>query len=197
MRPVRIVVATLLALAVPAVVLGAPRSDPNNVAGISDAMKAIVAGNQKYVAKDVPGAIEEYKKAIKIAPKNPLGHFLLGQAQVASNALPEADASFKQADELGESMPGVKARVLFAIADLRERQKKWEDAKAAWQRYIEFASKHADAGAYPQSGQSRISAIDEMLKQEKQYVTVRERIAADKDGGTSSPVPSATDAGKR
>ena len=43
--------------------------------------------------------------------------------------------------------------------------------------------KHVDAGTFPSSGAARIEAIDAMLKQDKAYDVVRERIAAEKDGG--------------
>ena len=71
--------------------------------------------------------------------------------------------------------------------DVKERLKRWDEAKAAWQAYSDYVAKHTGAGFAPSSA-SRIQAIDDMLKQEKAYVAVRERIAAEK----AAPPPSTT-----
>ncbi len=164
-----------------------PDHDPNNVTGLSEAVEIVSQGNKKFIDKDIQGAIDAYRRAIALAPKNPLGHYFLGVGLLASGNAQEAEISFNQAVSVGESNPGVKARALFALADLKERQKKWEDAKAAWQTYADYVTKHADAG-YPESGQTKLIAVDDMLKQDKAYDVVRERIAADKpDSGTKKP----------
>jgi tetratricopeptide (TPR) repeat protein len=157
--------------------------DSDNKTHISKFMETAVAGNKKLVSRDFPGAIDLYRQAIQLQPQNPLGHYLLGEAQSASGNLQEADASWTQADNLGDKAPEVKVRVLFCLADLKERLKKWDDAKAAWQRYKEYATAHATAGGFPASADARILAIDEMQKQDKAYDIVRQRIAADKGAG--------------
>jgi tetratricopeptide (TPR) repeat protein len=160
-----------------------PDHDPNNVTGLSEAVEIVSKGNEKFVNKDVQGAIDAYRRAIQLAPKNPLGHYMLGVGLLAAGNPQEAEISLKQAVDLGESAPAIKARALFALADLKERQKKWEEAKSAWQAYAEFVTKHAGAG-YSDSASAKLLALDDMLKQDKAYDVVRERIAADKpDGG--------------
>jgi tetratricopeptide (TPR) repeat protein len=189
-----------LALGVPALVLASPvRADDapsakpapprasatrhDAAAGTPEFMAACADGNAKYVAKDIPGAILAYQKAIKLAPRNPLGHYLLGEAQLGAGNLEAAGTAWLEADQVGDSVPAVKAKILFVLADLREREKKWDDAKAAWQRYAEFAAKHPDVGVFPASAGGRIQAIDEMLKQDKAYDIVRQRIKEEKSGG--------------
>src|SRR5262245_32414404 len=66
---------------------GEKKYDPNNVTAISQYMEICVGGNAKYVAKDLAGAIEAYKKAIALAPKAPLAHYLLGEAQLGSGSM--------------------------------------------------------------------------------------------------------------
>lgn len=161
-----------------------PDHDPNNITGLSEAVEIVSQGNKKFEDKDVQGAIDAYRRAIALAPKNPLGHYFLGVGLLAAGNPQEAEISFNQAVSVGESNPGVKARALFALADLKERQKKWEEAKAAWQTYADYVTKHSDAG-YAESGQTKMLAVDEMLKQDKAYDVVRERIAADKDSGAA------------
>jgi tetratricopeptide (TPR) repeat protein len=157
--------------------------DPDNRTHISKFMETAVQGNAKMMSRDFPGAIELYRQAIQLQPMNPLGHYLLGEAQSAAGNLQEAEASWTQADNVGDKNPQVKVKVLFCLADLKERQKKWDDAKAGWQRYKDYIANHAGAGGASASADARILAIDEALKQDKAYDIVRQRIAAEKDAG--------------
>lgn len=160
--------------------------DPDNKTHISKFMEIVAQANAKVTSRDFPGAVELYRKAIQLQPANPLGHYLLGEVQLAQNNITEAEASMNQADNVGDKMPAIKTKVLFVLADLKERQKKWDDAKTAWTRYNEWATNH-DAGAMPASAAARIQAIDDMLKQDKAYEIVRQRIAAEKEGGAPAP----------
>ena len=160
------------------------RHDANNVTGISEFMETCVQANARFISHDIPGSIELYKKAIQLQPRNPLGHYLLGQAQLSAGTLDEAVASFLQADQVVDSgPPDVKAKVLFVLADMREREKKWDEAKAAWQRYAEFCSKHTELGLAPASAASGLQVIDDMQKQDKAYECVRQRFQAERQGG--------------
>ena len=154
--------------------------DPQNRTHISHFMETCVQGNAKFISRDFPGAIEIYRKAIQLQPTNPLGHYLLGEAQSASGNLTEAEASWTNADNLGDKDPPIKTKLLFVLADLKERQKKWDDAKAGWQRYAQYVAAHPDAGGSAATSDARIKAIDDMLKQDKAYDVVRQRIAAEK-----------------
>ena len=48
-----------------------------------------------------------------------------------------------------EKDPALRARVLFVLADLKERQQKWDDARAAWQVYLDWASKYPERRRLP------------------------------------------------
>lgn len=147
-------------------------------------LKLCEAGNAKYAGRDFAGAIEQYRKAIELTPKHALAFYLMGEAQLAAGNLTEADAAWNRAAlESNEQDPALRAKVLFVTADLREREKRWDDAKAAWQVYLDWATKYPNANAYPASAQSRLQVIDTMLKQDKAYDVVRERINATKNGG--------------
>jgi tetratricopeptide (TPR) repeat protein len=158
---------------------GAGKSGPS-----SDYKKTCDAGNAKYAARDFPGAIEQYRKAIELNPKQPLGFYLLGEAQLAAGSLTEAEAAWGRAAlQSGDEDPGLHARVLFVVADLKERQLKWDEARAAWQVYLDWASRNPKANAFPGSAQSRQQVIDSMKKQEKDYEVVKQRIEQTKAGG--------------
>jgi hypothetical protein len=170
---------------------GGPRHDPDNKAGLAEWMDRCIKGNAKYLSHDVPGAIDLYRQAIQLAPKRPLPHYLLAEAQLGAGNLPEADAALSDAEQTSDDRdPDVRGKVLFVIADVREREKKWEDAKAAWKTYGDYAAKHADAGMTPATPAARIQAIDDMLKLDKAYDVVRQRIADEgKDAGSPAPPP--------
>jgi tetratricopeptide (TPR) repeat protein len=170
-------------LAVPAAVLvpiAVARGDGSASAPAgSDAewMDRCVQGDAKFMAKDIPGAIDLYRQAIQLAPKRPLPRYLLGEAQMASLNLADAEATLKEALDLSDDRdPNVRGKILFVTADLREREKKWDEAKLAWQAYADYSSKHADAGMTPSTPPARIQAIDDMIKQDKAYEIVRQRI---------------------
>jgi tetratricopeptide (TPR) repeat protein len=147
-------------------------------------VKLCEGGNAKYAGRDFAGAIDEYRKAIELTPKQGLAYYLMGEAQLAAGNLAEADAAWNRASlESGDQDPALHARVLFVIADIRERQKRWDDAKAAWQVYLDWGAKYPNANVVTASGQSRQQVIDTMMKQDKAYDVVRERINATKNGG--------------
>lgn len=169
------------------------RNDPENVTAISLFMETVGKGNEKYAVKDYAGAVDAFKMAIKLNPRHPLGSYLLGEVYLATGSMGEAEAALKAAEELSDpTLPLVRSHVLFALADLYERQSKWEQARLAWQTYTAHATKldAADAGAlaHPQSAAARLKAIDDGFKLDKQYEIVRRRIAAERaDAGSSAP----------
>jgi tetratricopeptide (TPR) repeat protein len=149
------------------------------------------------MARDFAGAIASYRKAVELGPHQALGHYLLGEAQLAAGDLSEADAEWNRAalDSNGKD-PALRARILFVLADLKERQKKWEDAKAAWQVYLDWANRFPAAHAFPGSAQSRQQVIETILKQDRSYDIVRQRIAETKDGGVYTDLSKSPPAGK-
>jgi tetratricopeptide (TPR) repeat protein len=204
----RAVFALLIVLSIPSLVgvaLSAPNDkkhdekkqekadnfDPENTTAISQYMDTVAKGGEKYKKSDYPGAIDLFKKAIPLAPKNPLAHLLLGETYLASSNLAEAEAAFLAAQEASTTLDAkgqtLRSHVLFAVADCYEREKKWNEAKTAWQAYSDHAAKMGpDAGAYPATGAARKDAVEKVLQREKVYAAVRERIAAEKaDGGAA------------
>ena len=153
-------------------------------------------GNAKYALRDFSGAIAHYHAAIDLDSKNPLGYYLLGQAQLAAGSIADAEASWNRASlASGDHDPALRSRVLFAVADLKERQWKWDDAKAAWQAYLDWSSRFPSPAAYPASAASRQQVIDAMLRQDKSYDVVRRRIEDTRDGGVLSDLSKSPPAG--
>jgi tetratricopeptide (TPR) repeat protein len=163
---------------------GSKRHDDAPAAPTSKYTEMCAQGNVKYGSRDFKAAIALYRSAIELDPKNPIGHYLLGEAQLAVGNIAEAEAAWSRASlESSEKDQAVRGRILFVIADLKERQWKWDDAKVAWQVYSDWARSAPSASAFPASALSRRQVIDVMLKQDKNYEIVRKRIAETKDGG--------------
>ena len=166
------------------------RYDPNNQTAISEFMETCIEGNKQYAARDFKAAIATYRKAITQNAKHALGHYLLGEAQLADGNIAEAEASWKQAEVVADvGNPMLRARVLFVLADVKERQKKWEDARAAWQTYNDFVGRYGDAGVgFPASGASRVQAIEAMTKLNVEAEKVKLRIRETADGGVFTTI---------
>jgi TolA-binding protein len=177
-----LLVSSALALAAPpALAEGKKKPDETTTAKYKEACKD---GSSKYAARDFTGAVAAFQHAIEIDPNDALAHYFLGEAQLAAGSLVEAEAAWNRASlAAGERDPALRARILFVVADLKERQKKWDEAKAAWQVYLDWAARFAHAGAFPGSAQSRQRVIDTMQKQDAAYAIVRQRIADTKAGG--------------
>ena len=152
------------------------RRDPEGKRGISPYAEAIAKGESAYVARDLPGAITSFQDAIKLDTEKMLGFFRLGEAQLESNKPDDADSTWQTA--LGKKgTDELNAKLLFVIADLRERQHKWQAAKDAWASYSAFLQNHSKVVGYPATATERTKQADRRMKDEVDGTTVKDRIA--------------------
>ena len=120
-RPFRLAVCAL-ALGIPLVALapsvgaaGAPSGknaastgdakktyDSENVTAISKFTETCIVGNGLFVAKDYVGAVEKYRAAKVLSPKNPLASYLLAEALLAQGDIGAADGALKSAARAAE-----------------------------------------------------------------------------------------------
>jgi TolA-binding protein len=157
---------------------------PATAAPSRDYVALCALGNAKYAGRNLSGAVESYKRAIAQLPSQPRAHYLLGEADLASDDLEGAQAEETRAAWLaGERDPALHARALFVLAAILERQKKWDGARAAWQTLIDWVARFPSANGAGASARSRLDAIDAMRKQDAAYEGVRRRIAETQDGG--------------
>jgi tetratricopeptide (TPR) repeat protein len=136
----------------------------------------IAKGHAAYVARDFQGAIASYKEAIKDDAADPFAQYFLGEAELAASNMAEADASFAAGVRLVGSKDDLHAKLLFVIADLRERQGKWPEAKKAWDEYAQFSSGHPNAKGYAATATERSKVIDTHVDLETKYAAVKQRI---------------------
>ncbi|WP_437811279.1 tetratricopeptide repeat protein [Sorangium sp. So ce1078] len=152
-----------------------PRKDANGRGGVTPYTEQIMKGQASFVARDIPGAIAAFQEAIKLDPSKMLGFYRLGEAMLESGNAAEAETAWTTA--LGKKGPDeLQAKVLFCLADLRERQKNWQAAREAWGAYGAFLTSNPKAGGYPATPTERQKQIDRRVKDEKDYVAVKERI---------------------
>lgn len=159
-----------------AVAAAAPiRRDPAGRKGISPFWERLSKGDAAYLARDFPAAVAAYREAITALPKNPLGHYRMGQAQVAKGDLAEAEAAYDAGLRFAESEPVFKAKLLFVVADLAERQKNYDQAVARWKTYAEFVDAKSESKGFAATATERQKRITEWVQISQQSAQVRER----------------------
>lgn len=150
--------------------------DPRGIKGISPVWEEIAAGDAAIVAHDVDKALKHYEAAVKADSQSAIAHYRLGEARKAKGQLSEAQSSFESAAKVGDRDADTKAKALFALAALAERQAKLSDARSAWKRYQEFVEKHGEIKAFPASASERLRRLDAQDQLSKDYAVVKERI---------------------
>lgn len=160
----------------PAKAAGGVRKDPKGLTGISPFWEAIREGDKAYVARDYASAIAAYQKAIAAQPENPMGHYRAGQAYMGNSQMTEAEQAYVAALRYASADPQMKAKVLFVIADLRERQQDLAGAVEHWDSYASHV-KQSQVGGYPATPEQRKQANAKWQEMKAQYADVKERIA--------------------
>jgi TolA-binding protein len=133
-------------------------------------------GDRAYLARDFEGAIAAYRQEIEKNPNAPLGHYRLGEAQLGKGDTNEAELSFQTALRFAGKDEAMRSKILFVLADLKERLKANDDAVARWKQYQEHAQANAGAKAYPSSAADRIKRADEWKKIVADSAEVKARI---------------------
>jgi tetratricopeptide (TPR) repeat protein len=136
---------------------------------------ALGKGEAAFAARDFTASVAAFQEAIKVDPARMLAFYRLGEAQRAAGKLEDADATWQSALNKKGSEE-LKGKVLAVIADLRERQKKWQAAKEGWSAYASHLSA-SKAHGYPATASERQKQAERRMKDEKDYGAVKERIA--------------------
>ncbi len=166
----------------------APAAVPLGNKGKSTYGPNVMKGHAAFAARDFPGAVAAYKDAVKDDAMDPFAQYFLGEALIASGNMAEADASYAAALRLAGAKDDLHAKVLFVIADLRERQGKWADAKKAWDEYAQFLAAHPAVKGYTATATERAKVIDTRVDLETKYAAVKQRIEQ-RIKETSAPPP--------
>ena len=153
-----------------------PRKDPKGVKGISPFWEAIKKGDDAIAARDIDGAKAAYQEAIRTEPQNPMGHYRMGEAELAKGNLKEAEAVWQSALRFAGENAALKAKVLFVLADVKERERSLEEATNGWNAYMAHAKSATQVKTYPDTPTDRLQRIETWKKLETDYAAVKERI---------------------
>lgn len=170
------------------------RTDPQGKKGISPYTVRLVQGSAAHAAHDDKGAVAAFKAAIASDANAPFGYYLLGETHLAAGRVDEAEEAFRTGLSKAEGADHVKAKLLFVLADLRERQGKLDEAKKLWTEYAQFVAMHPRVGGHPHSSAERLKRIDSHIELAQQGALVRQRI---EDRAKLKGTPSETPDNKR
>jgi tetratricopeptide (TPR) repeat protein len=159
------------------------------------ATAAIARGHAAFTARDYPGAIQAYQEAIQRDASDVAAYYFLGEAHLAGGSTAEADASFASGLRYAGGKDDWRAKLLFVIADLRERQGKWGDAQKAWDEYGQFVSTHPNIKGYGASATERAKVVDARAELDTKYAPVKQRIEQRRK--ESGSIPNAADETKK
>jgi tetratricopeptide (TPR) repeat protein len=195
--PMLVTAVALIATAAGAQTEGAPGAPGAQAAAAQPKAKTfkspysakVQKANAAYVSRDFPGAIAAYREAIQETPNDPVAFYLLGEAQLGGGNIAEAEASWQAGLGKAASRDDIRAKLMFVLADLRERQGKWVEAKTAWDDYARFVGSHAVPKGYPATAAERGKAIDTRADLETKYAAVKERIAQREKEASAPPPP--------
>jgi tetratricopeptide (TPR) repeat protein len=160
----------------PAADSGGPRRDPKGIKGISPFWEAIKKGDDAYAARDFDGAKTAYEDAIRAEPQNPMGHYRMGEVELAKGNLKDAETAWQSALRFAAEKPAVKAKVLFVLADLKERARSLEEATNGWNAYETNSKGDTNVKTYPATPADRKKRITDWQQLETDYAAVKERI---------------------
>ena len=153
------------------------RRDPRGIKGISPFGEALERGDSALLARDFEGAIAAYREAIVKEPQNALGHYRMGEAQLLKGDLHEAEEAFSAGLRfVTATQASLKAKLAFVLADLRERQKAYDEALARWSEYETFTSEQKDAQGFPAAASERKKVLEAWRKLSADALSVKARI---------------------
>ena len=170
------------------------RRDPRGIKGISPFWEAIKRGDDAVAARDLDGAKAAYEEAIRTDPHAGMGQYRMGELQLMKGQMKDAEASWQEALRFSGEDPSLRAKVLFVLADLKERQRAFEEATNGWNAYEAHAKASPDAKSFPATAADRKKRIQEWKQLEADYGPVKERIKkrleeADKKAAESALSP--------
>lgn len=150
--------------------------DPEGIKGISPFWEALSEGDRAFVAQDIERAIAAYRQAIVEQPKNPLGHYRLGEAFLKKEDFTAAEEAWQAGMRFAGTDAMTRGKLLFCLADLRERTKNYGHANNAWSSYAQAVTDKAAKG-HPATAVERKKRIAERQRLEREYAAVKARIA--------------------
>jgi tetratricopeptide (TPR) repeat protein len=136
----------------------------------------IQKGDNAYLARDFDGAIALYRQEVQKNPNAALGHYRLGEAELAKGNFAEAEESWQTALRFAEKDAHLRGKILFVLADLKERQQAYDEGVERWKAYQQYAESQPAAMGYPATAVERIKRADEWKQVSADAAAVKARI---------------------
>ena len=153
------------------------RRDPRGLKGISPFREALAHGDAALLRRDFDAALAAYRAALAQEPENALGHYRVGELQLLKGDLHEAESAFSAGLRVVVAKdPQLKAKLLFALADLAERQKAYDQARVKWAEYETLASAQQETRGLVASGTERKKVVETWQKLSADSTQVKARI---------------------
>jgi tetratricopeptide (TPR) repeat protein len=118
-------------------------------------------GDRAALAGDGATAIAKYRSILAEDPRNALVHYRVAQVQAMNGELNEAEQAYFAALRFSGTDQALRAKVLFCIADLRERQRAYEAAVDAWTEYEKQSVKAPSATPHAGTAAERKNRVAE------------------------------------
>jgi tetratricopeptide (TPR) repeat protein len=122
------------------------------------------------------GAHAAYQEAIRSEPQNAMGHYRLGEVELAKGNFADAESAWQAALRFVGQNASLKAKILFVLADVKERQRSWEEETNGWNAYEAHMKAAPTAKTYPQTPPDRKKRITDWKQLEIDYGAVKDRI---------------------
>src|SRR5882672_11186747 len=152
---------------------GGVKRDPKGIKGISPFWESIKNGDDSLAARHTEGAKTAYQEAIRLEPQNPMGHYRMGEAELTKGNVKEAEALWQTALRFSGENAAMRAKVLFVLADVKERQRALEEATNGWNAYETHAKSAPTAKTYPATAVDRKKRVADWKKLEADYGPVK------------------------
>jgi tetratricopeptide (TPR) repeat protein len=144
---------------------------------LSPELDTFAKGDAAMLAKDYETAMRAYQEAISKAPETPLPYYRLAEAQKLKGDLQDAERTYNTALRFVGNDGTLKAKVLFCLADLSERQKAYDQAIERWFAYEVFAKSAVKAKVHPASAGQRKKRVQDWKQNAADSAEVKARIA--------------------
>jgi tetratricopeptide (TPR) repeat protein len=158
-----------------------PRRDPAGVTGISPFAAALARGDTAFFGGDLAAALEAYREAVRLSPKDVKGHLRLAAALRAQTNPEGANAVLESALAVAADAEQ-RGRVLLQRGEAAERALDLARAQTAWQEYKALAGSAAAATTERgvplrlEIAEARLNQIASAQQRTEEYAAVRARI---------------------
>lgn len=98
---------------------------------------AITNGNNLYKKNNFPQSVAEYKKALSIAPENPVANYNLGNAAFKTNDFESALAGYDAAIKNGKDKPGLE-KAHYNQGVTYSKQQKLAESIQSWKNALKL-----------------------------------------------------------